>query len=683
MTYVIDSLFPTKCRRSLTKSPTTIALKVKGSSPYMQTGSGYPVADQTPTVRTKAVTPAPDTALLKTPEAVVSQHHRVLINNLVRYAAKLHYSRPPIDDSLSKKVYENFLEQMDPSKQLITTADLHSIEKSGIATFFDDMVHSGQIDPAFVLYNSLIKRDEQYLAFANKHLAEYIDNPTLDAAAPTERPLDPRALDQHWRRRLVSEIAQIAKISTKLGESDAARRARTTDFYKQRLKHLKSTDSAKQSETAANLLLNAILSAMDPHTVYFPPKEFSGFLGLIEQRLEGIGVELQFRYEQDVNGKWVMLPSVSKPIPGGPAEAMGLKKGDTFITARKDDGSTVSFAGLTMQETQDILMGPPGSQASVVLRAGDGSTREVSITRAKIELEGSKAETAIIGVPQPGANRPKRIGIVRLKSFFHEDDSRNANAAVVAAITELLAAGIDALILDLTDNGGGALDDANRIAGQFIKQGPITQERSADGSVHVHKDPDPTMLYGGPLAVLVNRHSASASEIVAAALQDYGRAVIIGERTHGKGTVQSIANAPNVTNTPPGGLKITRGKFYRVNGGTTQLKGVKPDFSLADPKESTDYGERKYPSALPSDTIAAAEYLPTGNVVDILSSPRFRQGSYSIPAPSKKAKSSGEDELATMNASNQTLQERIDGGDEDWLRRAAFIMSDIIQAKRD
>ncbi|HSP88823.1 MAG TPA: carboxy terminal-processing peptidase, partial [Ignavibacteriaceae bacterium] len=379
------------------------------------------------------------------------------------------------------------------------------------------------------------------------------------------------------------------------------------------------------SDDVYQLFLNSYTQSIDPHTNYFSPEASENFKINMSLSLEGIGAQLQ--QEDD-------YIKIAEIIPGGPAfKSNKLKRNDKIIgVAQGDDSAMVDVIGWRVQDAVKIIRGPKGTTVRLLILPAETGVnaipKEIKLVRDKVKLEEQAAKKEILNFEQDNINY--KIGVITIPTFYSDFEAqqkgdknyRSTTRDVRKIIEELKTEEVDGIIVDLRNNGGGALNEAIDLTGLFIKDGPVVQVKNSDGSVQVGADSDPNIVYEGPLAVLVNRFSASASEIFSGAIQDYERGIIIGEQTYGKGTVQNLIDLNRVMQSSDdklGQVKVTVAKYYRINGGSTQNLGVIPDITLPSSIDSEEFGESSEESALPWDEIKSAKYNIAGNVKDFLS----------------------------------------------------------------
>jgi carboxyl-terminal processing protease len=539
-----------------------------------------------------------------------------------------HYSPKKINDDFSKQVFKKFLDDLDGDKNILLQKDIDGFKK--YETKIDDEIHGSEIESFFAvntLYQQrLAETAELYKSLLNKSF-DFSSNETVSldgeksvfAKTEAER-------TESWRKRLkylvLDKYAILLDDREKgKGKKDFVAKADSTLEREARDQVRKQLDryfaTKKNRETKDEIFatfVNAITTTMDPHTDYFPPVDLRSFNEGMSGRFFGIGAQLK-----EDEGK-IKIASL---IAGGPAWKSGeMKENDEIIKIGQASGEAVDVTGYAVTDAVKLIRGAEkGSEVKLTLRKIDGSIKVVSLKRDEIKLDDVFAKSAII-------NGEHKIGYIYLPEFYADFERPNgARCAVDVAkeIEKLKAEKVEGIVLDLRGNGGGSLYDVVQMAGLFIEEGPVCQVKSRDDKPNVLRDKDKNILYTGPLTVMVDETSASASEIFAAAIQDYKRGVIVGSTsTYGKGTVQrNIPLNPDGENSLFGGkkdsddlgsVKLTLQKFYRINGGATQLKGVVPDVIIPDRLELIKIREKDSPSSLSWDEIPKADYKPwTGN----------------------------------------------------------------------
>jgi carboxyl-terminal processing protease len=519
------------------------------------------------------------------------------------------YRAKPLDDALSAEIHRRYLEALDGQKLFFTQADIARFQ--GYAAGHDDAIKQQQLDPAYDIFTTYVKRVDQRVAFARQLLAKPFDFSTDETWAYDREDApwaaDGAELDRQWRKYVKNDVLRL-----KLAGRSQEEIRKTLD---KRYAGLAERVHELRADDVFEMFMNAYATSIDPHTSYMSPRSAENFNMQMRLSLEGIGAVLQRQEE------FVVIRTI---VPGGPAGAGGkLKVGDRVVAVGQgSDGPMVDVVGWRIDDVVEQIRGKKGTQVRLdVLPAEvgtDSAPQRVSIVRDKVKLEQQAAQKRVIEVGG------RRIGVVELPTFYldfearrrGDADARSATADVARLLRELRAEKVDGVVVDLRDNGGGSLVEAVELTGLFINQGPVVQVRETGGRVSVQGDEEGGVAWDGPLAVLVNRSSASASEIFAAAIQDYGRGLIIGEPTFGKGTVQSLIDLdrfPRKDDAKFGQVKLTVAQFFRVDGGTTQHAGVVPDLQFPVSLDASEYGESSFDNALPATRIAQAPHDNVGN----------------------------------------------------------------------
>ena len=544
-----------------------------------------------------------------------------------------HYDAKDINDEFSAAVFDDYIDALDPYRRFFYKKDIEEFEK--YKDQIDDAIRDKDLTFFDLTYTRLMERTKE----ANEIQADLLEKPfdfTEDEILDTDYEKQPFAknkkeLKNRWRQQLKlnalssyfdkkeeqektpeegEEVVNTDEPKEILSDKQLEEKARnevkdnTKEFFE-------FTDELERQDYFA-IFLNAVVEEFDPHTYYFAPVAKDRFDTQMSGQFQGIGARLQKK-----NGEI----KITDVISGGPAwRGDELREGDVIMRVRQEDEKdAISIVGMRLQDAIEYIKGPKGTKVILTVKTKlDGSTQNITIERDIVELEETYAKSA--EVEKDG----KKYGIVNLpKFYFTMDDYKEKNAAsdVKKEIERLKEEGMEGLVIDLRNNGGGSLKTVVDIAGLFIKDGPIVQVASSGDEPEVLEDADPSILWDGPLVILVNEISASASEILAAAMQDYKRAIIIGgKQTYGKGTVQNVADLNQYLRKNPygdlGALKLTTQKFYRVNGGSTQLEGVKSDVVVPDRFKYIDIGERDQENPLPWDKIKAASYDVWDGYVD-------------------------------------------------------------------
>ncbi len=524
-----------------------------------------------------------------------------------------HYKKTELNDRLSGSIFTHYLKNLDQNKAYFLKSDIQEFEQYRFK--IDDAIIKSDLKPAFEIFKRYRRRVDERIKFAIKTVNQNF-NFDLDESYRFDRREDDwseskKTLDSLWRKRVKNDVLNLKLTGKDIEEikktlSDRYERIRTGTFQ------LNSNDVFQS-------FINAYTTSIEPHTAYFSPRTSENFDISMRLSLEGIGAVL--RGDNDYT-------QVVKVITGGPADLSGeIGSDDRIIGVGQGNEKIVDVIGWRLDDVVDLIRGPKGTQIKLeVLPKGTGSegpSKTVTMTREKIKLEEQDASSSIIEIPETDT----RIGVIDLPTFYIDfaaqaegkKDYKSTSRDVRKLIKTMLKENIDGLIVDLRDNGGGSLSEALELTGLFIDRGPVVQTKDASGRVDINYDPEPGISYPGPLAVLVDRNSASASEIFAGAIQDYRRGIIIGEPTFGKGTVQNIINLNRFikeNGVDHGRLKTTIAQFFRVSGGSNQHKGVVPDIIFPTAEDSSEQGERAYENALPWDKVKPARYYPASAPID-------------------------------------------------------------------
>lgn len=546
-----------------------------------------------------------------------------------------HLSREPISDVIASNAFSNFLNQLDFEHVYFLQSDIDDFSKT--ADMLDNQLRAGDLTFAFRVYNLLKTRVANRVAYV-KELLERGFDVTKDESYAWKRKNAPYAANEEawnelWRQKIKNEFVAYT-VTRQIGKSDLPDLERGGVTNASLIAQLKMTPQERilknyeqfltvlqdnEANWVAERYLNAFARAYDPHSDYLSPWDVEDFEINMKLSLQGIGALLA-----SDDG----TVEVKRLIPGGPAERDGrLKAGDKIIAVAQDDGEPVSVLHLPLSRTVRMIRGEKGSKVVLTVIPADDATgtglATIDLVRDEVKLEEQAAKSEMRTVTgEDGITR--HIGLITLPDFYADmksmglgRDARSSAKDVRDLLTSLRDAGAEAIVLDLRNNGGGSLADAIEMTGLFFGSGPVVQVRD-QRRVQQLNDPDSSVSFKGPVAVLVNRLSASASEILAGALQDYSRAIIIGDsKTHGKGTVQTLLPLSSV-NTNVGQIKITTASFYRIAGGSTQLRGVHSDIVIPSPLETMDIGEETLPNALPWTQVASANYRVEGDL------PEFR-----------------------------------------------------------
>ena len=556
-----------------------------------------------PAMAAAVTEPVPESELKP---ALYHQQAALIVNKVME---RYHYRKHRLDDAMSVAILEKYLESLDPNRNFFLASDVETFRQQ-YAKGIDDGLKKADLGSAFDIYRTFRQRVDESIGYALGLLDGELEFAVSeDYVVDTEEepwPSDLQARNDTWRKRVKNDALTLRLA----GKPDNEIR----DTLRKRYEGIARRTFQVDADDVFQTFLNAYTNALEPHTAYMLPHNAENFDISMRLSLEGIGAVLRAENE---------YTEVQEIVTGGPADMSGqLHEGDLIIgVAQGRDGEMVDVVGWLLQDVVDLIRGRKGSIVRLsVLPESKGAGEpaiEIVLVRDQIKLEEQAAKKSIIeGIDGLG---DRRIGVIEIPAFYRDfrgasngdKDFRSTTRDVRALLSELREDGVDGIVVDLRDNGGGSLTEATELTGLFIESGPIVQIRDYRGDVEVEKDPDPEQVYAGPLAVLVNRNSASASEIFAGAIQDYGRGLIIGEPTFGKGTVQQLIELGDYLSGDQdiGRLRLTIAQFFRVNGSSTQHKGVIPDVLFPMPG-AVDYGERSLDNALPWDSIKPAAYKP-------------------------------------------------------------------------
>ncbi|MEZ4810610.1 MAG: carboxy terminal-processing peptidase [Allomuricauda sp.] len=561
-----------------------------------------------------------------------------LLLDLITYVLERgHYEPKDLNDAFSSSVFDDFIDILDPTKRYFIQSDIREFEKYRF--MIDDEIRNTEITFFNIVYQRLMKRMEEAKEIYKEVLAEPFDY-TIDETInidyeDQEFAANRKQLKERWRKQLkyntlavfenkvenrIVEIQQSSgdeiasqsytfneipnTVDRALTEAEARENTKNTlDEFFDFIDDLERKDWFVQ-------YINTIVDEFDPHTFYFAPDDKEKFDIGMSGKFEGIGARLQKKPEG---------ARIVEIISGGPVwREQTLEVGDEILKVGQAGEEPTDIVGMRLDDAIKLIKGPKGTVVDLTVRKVDGTIQQVSITRDVVELEESYAKSATI------ERADHKYGLINLPKFyvdFEDYTERNAASDVAKEVERLKEAGVEGIVLDLRDNGGGSLKTVVEMAGLFIKDGPIVQVRSSGQRKEVHEDKDERIQWDGPLVILVNELSASASEIMAAAMQDYKRAVIIGSKqTFGKGTVQNVIPLDNIVRSNEhgdlGAIKLTTQKFYRINGGSTQLEGVKSDIVVPDRYSYIDLGERDQENPLGWDKITPADYKIWDGYID-------------------------------------------------------------------
>ena len=536
-----------------------------------------------------------------------------ITQDIIRQLTRNHYSEINLNDEFSSQMLDSFIKTLDISRIYFTQADIDEFEQ--YRTQLDDLLLAGDVNFGYMTFNRYRERLMDRLVYTIKRIEEdpedfdfTVNEFIVVDRAEAPWPADEDALTELWRKRIKSNV-----LSMKLDdESDMAEiRETLSKRFRSQLSQVLKTNGLDVYQR----YIDAMTMTFDPHTQYYAPRAAENFNMSMRLSLEGIGAVLT---TEDEYTKVVSI------VTGGPADLAGeLQPTDRIVGVAQGDTPYVDVLGWRVDDVVQLIRGEKGSVVRLAVLPGASSLerKEISITRDTVKLEDQSAKKEIVEVEYEG--RIHKIGVIELPTFYidfealqrRDPDFRSSTRDVRNLLEELKAEGVEGVVVDLRRNGGGSLSEANSLVGLFIRRGPTVQVRDADGNNIVQGDSDPELVYDGPLAVLVNRLSASASEIFAGAIQDYQRGIVLGSQTFGKGTVQELIPLGE------GQMKITRAKFYRISGESTQHKGVTPDIVMPDLYDTAeDIGESALPTALPWDTIDPNYYRPYSDLKTLLPS---------------------------------------------------------------
>jgi carboxyl-terminal processing protease len=542
-----------------------------------------------------------------------------------RFLTNYHYQGHELDDELSERVFEQYIRLLDPNRVYFLAGDIEQLERHRLR--LDDALRTAEIEPAYEIFALYQRRVDQRIEHARSLLE---DDANFDFTVDEEYRFDRseaawaesrEELDAIWRKRVKNDW-----LGLKLAE-------REVDDIRETLLKRYSTIRKRvgefNSDDVFQFFMNAFATSIEPHSSYMSPRLAENFEISMKLSLDGIGALLSS------DGEYVEVQEI---VTGGPADMDGrLKAGDRIIGVAQGDEDVVDVVGWRLDDVVDLIRGERETRVRLEILPAKtglkGATEILELVRNEVKLEEQAAKASVEEIETESGAR--RIGIIDVPVFYvdfrgrarNEPNFRSSTRDVRRLINELRGQDIDGLVIDLRGNGGGALVEATTMTGLFIDEGPVVQIRDARGRVSIETDNEPGMAWDGPLAVLVDRSSASASEIFAAAIQDYGRGIILGEPTFGKGTVQNLFNLDNyVTDKDKqlGQLKLTMAKFFRINGGSTQERGVVPDILLPSYGDPSEYGESSLDYAMPWSSIDSLEFKPLADLSPLLPSATTR-----------------------------------------------------------
>jgi carboxyl-terminal processing protease len=564
-------------------------------------------------------------SFMPTKKATDDDKDKVLLELLSFVLEKGHYAPIEINDDFSKKAYAAYIASIDPTKRYFTQQDINEFSKYELK--IDDMVKDKDLTFFDLTYNRLMKRMAESKTIYTNLLAKPMNFDEEETINVDYEKLPYSAneveLQNRWKKILKLTLLSTITDKEKLEEEKKSKETnyQVVPFSKLEEEARKSTKSNLDNnysfiaeltrEDWFSMFLNAIVTQYDPHTFYFSPEDKDKFDVSMSGKFEGIGARLSKKND---------AVEIVELISGGPAwRGKQLEAGDVILKVAQGNDEPVDISGMRLDDVIKKIKGPKGTVVKLTVKKVDGTIKVITITRDEVETEETFAKSAVV------EKNGKKFGIIYLPKFyisFENKQKRDAYKDVAQEIERLKEAKVEGIILDLRDNGGGSLETVVKMTGLFIEKGPVVQVKAAGRKPEVLPDPDPQVQWTGPLVVMVNNYSASASEIFAAAIQDYKRGIIIGSKqTYGKGTVQNVFELNQFLRTNKygdlGALKATTQKFYRVNGGSTQLEGVKSDIVVPDRFAFIETGERDEKNAMAWDKIEPASYSPVTNGFDL------------------------------------------------------------------
>ena len=546
--------------------------------------------------------------------------NQLILDMLIDGLNSSHYSPQKIDDNFSEKVYELYLKKLDYNKKFLLKSDVEQLNR--FKTKIDDQINSGTFELLNESNSIIKKRISEREALYKELLSKPFDYQTNEDIETDPEKISyassEKELKNEWRKAL--QYQTIIRIGDMLEQQEKAKEKKDSTFkilpfdsieVQARKKVLKANDDwfkrlkRLNEKDRFSSYINSITAVFDPHTEFFPPKEKKQFDQSMSGQLEGIGAKLQQK-----DG----IIKVTEIVVGSPSYKQGeLKAGDAIIKVAQGNKEPVEISDMELDEAIELIKGKKGTEVRLTVRKPDGTEKVISIVRDIIQLEDTFAQSAML------ENGNKKIGYIKLPVFYSDftrNGARKCAEDIRKETIKLKKEGVEGIVIDLRDNGGGSLSEVIDMVGHFITTGPVVQVKKKAGKIETYRDFNAEQIYDGPMVVMINRNSASASEIFAAAMQDYKRAVIVGSgpASFGKGTVQQFLDLDNYlspqydTVKPLGAVKVTMQKFYRINGGATQLKGVIPDIVLPDAYSEVETGEKELDFPMPWDEIPAADY---------------------------------------------------------------------------
>ena len=599
--------------------------------------------------------------------------HSDISSRIVRITEGLHYERVDIDNSLSSEILDRYLDNLDGSRYYFLSSDVSSFSRFRFE--IDNLSRNGDTSPAFEIFNLYQARVDDRIDYALSLLENEIDFST-DESFVFDRDNSnwPRNIiesNELWRKRVKNDALNL----TLIGETWDEIRETLSARYERIRNGAHDVTEAEIFE----LYINSMMRSVDPHSTYFTPRNSEEYRIQMSLSYQGIGATLQLNED---------MVTISDITPGGPAFRSGLLfTQDRIIgVSQSIDDDPVDVIGWELDDVVQLIRGPRGTDVTLhILRAGSlqGAAPDViTITRDEIKLEEQAAKSSILEINN--LDSVVKIGVITVPSFYQDFDARSegdddytsTTRDVARLVGELQLESIDGLVIDLRNNGGGHLSEATSLTGLFIDEGPIVQIKERRGPANVLGDPSRGAIYSGPLAVLVNRYSASASEIFAGAIQDYGRGIVVGQQTYGKGTVQNMFNLDQFSRDDDyGQLTLTIGKYYRITGESTQHRGVLPDITLPSAIDSSSIGESSSTAALPWDQIPGTRFRKSQDLTNVISVLRQNHNLRMLSDPdlvyfqSNVDASINNQSLSEITLNREERQDDRDGQDQDRLNR--------------
>jgi len=537
---------------------------------------------------------------------------------LVRLLEQLHYKPMKLDDEFSAKILDNYIKTLDPNKVYFYEKDVAEFQKH--RQEIDNAIKSGDVEVAFKIFTIYIQRIQDRTDFALSLLEKKFDF-TVDEEYIWDREelariTNQKDMDDLWRKRVKNDF-----LNLKLAGKDEDK---IKDILSKRYNRISKRVGDSNNEDVFQYFINSYATLIEPHTSYLAPRTSENFKINMSLSLQGIGALL---------GNEDDHVTIRKVIKGGPAEKQGdLKNGDKIVAVGQGDAGTfIDVVGWRVDDVVEKIRGDKGTVVRLSVLSEDDllgtKPHTIMITRDKVKLEEQAAQYQILDVNS--GTKMNKVGVINLPAFYldfdakarGDEDYRSTTRDVKKILETFNKEGVESLVMDLRNNGGGSLIEARDLTGLFIEKGPVVQIKNSRGGISVDRDTDISVSWDKPIVVLNNRASASASEIFAAALQDYGRAVVVGERSFGKGTVQSLIPLDNYSSNsehPMGQLKLTLSQFFRINGGSTQNRGVIPDIRFPERAGSDSYGESEYENALPWTSIKQSNYDMQGDLTGVI-----------------------------------------------------------------